>query len=258
MTAQQKQGSFSDLLPLLVQTGVGIIILLIFWLVVVNLPMLDEIDFPLDFTLAELIAAVLLLAITAMLVNFGNRMELRMAHVLPSFPQAGNLVKILVFIIATLIVYTALRPLVLPYINDLDWIYHLVFLLVVVGLLGFLGYSIYINMEQITLLFTSSGTSSSPVGGIVCNKCGEKNKSQATFCSYCGAELPRPPQCNSCGRVVKPGAKFCPSCGSGVSQAAGEAATATRDVPSGPTCPSCGTELKEGAKFCPSCGTPQG
>lgn len=66
-------------------------------------------------------------------------------------------------------------------------------------------------MEQIARLFTSSGKGVVPSAGVLCGECGENNKEDAAFCSYCGAELPQPLRCSSCGRVLKPETKFCPS-----------------------------------------------
>ncbi len=263
MQSQTKsQSSISQLLPLLMQTGVGIVILLIIWLVVSSLPMLGEISFPLDFTLTELLGAVLLTIIVVILCSFGSRMELRMRYLMASFPQAGTMIKQFVYLIVVLIVYFAYQPLAVPYMADLDWIYHLLFLIIFLAYLGILGFSIYNNMEEFTALITASkgapGAPSSAVS-VICGKCGEKNIDGAQFCSFCGETLPQPQKCG-CGHILKTGAKFCFSCGAKagdeVNQTAAEGATAAAPL-SINRCAACQVELKPGAKFCSKCGSAQ-
>jgi len=246
------KGTMEQLLPLFMQTGVGIIILLIIWLVIVNLPMLEEIAFPPRFTLTELLSAVVLTVIIGMLVSFGLRMELRLGYLVQNFPQGGIMIKQLVFLIAILIAYLAFRPIAVPYMGEVDWIYHLVFLIAFVAVLAVLGSLIYRNTEEIVEIFFGSkrhGPSSS--SALLCSKCGEKNAAGTKFCSFCGVEQPQPLQCSSCGVFLKPGAKFCPGCGA----ASGETSPRGEVTQGVTTCASCGSALKPGASFCRVCGT---
>ncbi len=253
--------TLKGLLPLVMQTGIAIVILLVVWLVISLLPMLEAIDIPLKFSLSELVGAVILTVIVMLLVNFATRLELRLRHLLADFPQGGTMAKLLLFLIAVLVGYTAYRPLALPYMTDLEWIYHLLFFGAFVAILGVLGYALYNNMEQLIALMTRSGGVPSTAEGTICSKCGEKTREANRFCLFCGAELPKPPTCGSCGRVLRPGVGFCPSCGAAAEAAVSEVATtktaAVSGAPAKPTCSSCSTELKEGAKFCPSCGAAQ-
>lgn len=228
--------TMEQLLPLFMQTGVGIVILLILWLVIVNLPMLEEISLPLEFTFAELLAAVVLTLIITMLVSFGMRMELRLGYLVTDFPQGGTMVKHFVFLIAILIAYFAFRPLGVPYLDEMDWIYHLLFLVVFLAVLAVLGKSIYSNIEAFTEFLTGSkrrGPSAS--AALLCSKCGEKSAAGTRFCSFCGEKLPQPLKCSGCGTFLRPGAKFCPGCGA----AAGE------PLPNG--------EARAGTSACASC-----
>jgi RNA polymerase subunit RPABC4/transcription elongation factor Spt4 len=245
------------------QTGVGVILLLIIWLVVNNLPMLNAIALPLDFTLTDLLGAAILTAIVVILCNFGVRMELRLAYLVKSFPQGGTMLKQLVYLIAVLIVYFAFRPLVVPYLKNYDWIYHLLFLVVFLAYLGILGYSIYNNIEELTAVISGRYIQEKPsvAANIVCGKCGEKNFHDSRFCSFCGAELPRPVKCSSCGTLLEPDAKFCYACGwkvgeSAENKAAGDAPEETVSYQT-PTCISCKAEIRPGVQFCPFCGTAQ-
>lgn len=89
--------------------------MLIVWLVIINLPMLEEITFPLEFTLTELLVAVVLTLIVSMLVSFGLRMELRLASLETDISQCGTMAKQFVFLIAVLITYFAFKPLAISY-----------------------------------------------------------------------------------------------------------------------------------------------
>lgn len=251
-----KSDTLRGLLPLVMQTGISIAILLIVWLVISLLPMLDAIDIPLKFTLSELIGAVILTVIIVLLVNFAIRLELRMSHLLADFPQGGTMAKLFVFMVAVLVGYSTYQPLVLPYIDNLEWVYHLLFFGVFAVILSVFGFTIYNNMEQLTALMTRSGRALSSTEGTTCPKCGEKNQGAGQFCSFCGMELPKLPQCVACGRILRPGVSFCPACGAAAGATAPGAAAAVA-LPAAPVCSSCSTQLKAGAKFCPSCGTAQ-
>jgi uncharacterized OB-fold protein len=260
--SEKTRRPFEQFFPMILQTVLGIIILLIIWLIISRLPMLEEIDFPLDFTLSELVGAGILTVIIAMLVSFAIRIELRMSYVFSQFPQGGTIVKNIVFLIAILIAYWAYKPLLDPYMGDLRWVYSLVFLFLFIMVLIILARNIYHNVEGISSIFT--GTKSSVV---ICNKCGNNNSGSSKFCSSCGAELPQITEftCKSCGEALKPGARFCPSCGAAAGEPKKEGqAAVVKDKASlqekttdSKKCVSCGAVLKEGAKFCSSCGDKQ-
>jgi len=244
------KGTIEQLLPLFMQTFVGIIILLIIWMVVSSLPMLDEISFPLDFTLTELLAAVILIIIAIMLINFGSRMELRLSYLVKNFPQGGTMVKQFIYLIAILIAYIALQPLALPYLAEFYWLYHVIFLLLFLIVIVILGSSIYSNSEEFVLLFTNPKRKGHVTTALnVCSKCGEKNSAGTKFCSFCGEKLNQPITCSGCGAILKPGAKFCSECG-----AVGDKATPGEAMQKTLSCQSCGVALKAVAKFCPDCG----
>ena len=91
MRVQPKpQGKFSELLPVMLQTGVGIVVLLVIWLVVSNLPMLARLPFPTKFTLGNLLAAIVLTVAAGMLISFGLRMEGDMARLIKPVPSGWH------------------------------------------------------------------------------------------------------------------------------------------------------------------------
>lgn len=248
----QPKSTMEQLLPLFVQTGVGIVILLIAWLVIANLPMLDRITIPLEFSLTQLIVAVILTIIIGMLIGFASRIELRLGYLVANFPQCGTMVKHFVYLIVILIAYFAFNPLAVPYMGEMDFIYHLLFLIAFLVVLVILGNTIYRNTEGFSQLLGSAAKSPGKPAAIslICSKCGEKNEYGTRFCSFCGEKLLQPLECSSCGNVLKPGARFCAVCGT----AAGSDSSEEKAVPETLSCSSCGSVLKPDAKFCPKCG----
>ncbi|UNC91100.1 hypothetical protein [Candidatus Contubernalis alkaliaceticus] len=63
---------------LVIQTGTGVAILLASWYIISMLPMLDDIQFPLLFSLSEMLKALILTILIWMLGIFGRRLELRL------------------------------------------------------------------------------------------------------------------------------------------------------------------------------------
>ncbi|MBT9143118.1 MAG: hypothetical protein DDT32_02246 [Syntrophomonadaceae bacterium] len=227
---QRPQSIQGQVLPLVIQIVGGVIILLIIWLVLDRLPMVREIQLPaeLKFDTTELLAAVILTIMMIMLVNFGMRMELSLGRIVPTFPQSGRMLKLLMFLIVIAIGYHAYLPLIEPHWGDLDWIYPVGFLVLFVITLAMLGYTIYIHIDRLGTLFSGLFTSGEkPViataEGPLCPGCGKKNKAGAGFCSFCGAKLPQPAtsgtNCKGCGAALKPDSRFCAACGFTVGEA---------------------------------------
>ncbi|MCL0065007.1 zinc ribbon domain-containing protein [Dehalococcoidia bacterium] len=232
MKPKLQESLLREVLPLVIQTGVGIIILLIARAVITDLDMVREIDIPVDFTFPQLLSAVILTIIVVVLLNFGTRMELRLARIVTDFPQSGQIVKLFVFLIAIGIAYGAYIPLLRHYWGDFDWAYHLSFLILFVVVLGMLGHTIYTQTERVTTLITglfSGAKQTIPISGaegLVCAACGGRNKAGASFCTSCGGKLSPletgASNCKGCGAALKPNTRFCVSCGLPVGEASSQ------------------------------------
>ena len=251
---EKSKNKFEQFFPMILQTVVGIVVVLIIWLIISRLPMLDEFNFPLAFTLASLVSACILTIIIALLISFSIRIELRMSYVFPRFTQLGTMVKYVVFLIIILIAYGAYKPLLSPYMGDLGWIYSLCFFILFIAVIFVLARSIYLNIEGITALFT--GTKSNMV---LCKKCGNRSRNDLKFCSTCGDELIQTMEtnCRNCGLALKPGITFCPGCGMDINALPKKSAVTESSYKENamlPSCTACGAILKEGAQFCSSCG----
>ncbi len=139
-----EQSTFKQLVPIFAQTGVALVILLLMWLIISNLPMLESINLPLPFNLTEFLSAVLMTIIVVLLINLGSRLQLRLLYIKPRFKNVQAIVRLLMSLIAVFLLYNAYRPILIPYLGNYEWAYHVFFLFWFIALLGFLGYSIYL------------------------------------------------------------------------------------------------------------------
>jgi len=259
---EKKVSNFKKLLPLLVQSFIGIALMYILWLIMTNLPMLAGIPFSLRFSLYSLVGAPILLIIVGMIIHFSLRMDNRLNYFYPGFPYWGQLVKNAGFLIGVLISYLALRPLLVPYMGNYGWIFHALFL---AGFVAFLGILIYliVNVLQKVFPLIWSGKISELGSGDLCVKCSMVLKPGAKFCPACGTKTggpapnhPEPHLCSYCKKPLLQGALFCPGCGTpaGLNAATESAATVNLGQE---VCISCKAALKSGSMFCPHCGSRQ-
>lgn len=243
-----------QLAPFFIQTGIGVLLLLVMWQIIIRLPMLAEIYFPLDFSIYDLLTAVFLTIIAYLFFHLGATIEVRMNYVDTRFIQSGTIVKQVIFLIVLSIVYVAYRPLIVPYLAEFAWVYHSLFLVLFLCLFAMLGMAIYRNSEALTeiTLNASQNTKASPSRGIVvCKQCAQKNPPGTAFCGFCGAVFKVEQQCSKCGAIIKEGSRFCNKCGAH----AEESFVASPQQNSGVLqCSKCGAAVKPGVKFCNSCG----
>jgi rRNA maturation endonuclease Nob1 len=245
------------LTPLFIQVGIGIIIVLVIWRLIISLPMLIEINFPLAFSIYDLIAAVMITIVIILLFHFGNVLEVYLNHLITRFSQAGTIAKQAIVLIIIFIAYISYQGVVIVYLNDLDWVYHLFFLIMFLCDLGMLGYSIYSNTGNITELTINAVNQSKKAypqkfnsSFTVCDQCGHKNNGKSKFCASCGSVLSKSKTCPQCGFELKNDESFCPQCGTRI-EAKLEVEEKEMDSYE---CWRCGFQLAPDAKFCPSCG----
>jgi len=248
------------LTPLFIQVGIGIIIVLVIWRLIISLPMLIEIEFPMLFTVYDLIAAVMITIVIVILFHFGNMLEVYLNHLVTKFSQSGTIAKQAIMLIIIFVAYISYKGIAIPYLDDLDWVYHLFFLIMFLFDLGMMGYSIYKNTGNITKLTMdavnqSKKTTPPTVYGnnLICGQCGHRNNAVSKFCALCGAELNKPKTCNECGFELKNNEQFCPKCGTRIANETKDGEKTTTTI-SNDKCWNCGFQLLPGAKFCPSCG----
>ncbi|RJQ04237.1 MAG: zinc-ribbon domain-containing protein [Bacillota bacterium] len=250
--------------PLVIQTVVGLFILLFSWAVVAFLPMVKEVYLPLEFTLEELLTGVILTVAIILLLSFGGRLERRLNLVGPGQGAAGRIVKFLMVLLSVMIAYVAYRPLAIPYLEglDLDWVYGVTFLGVCLIALALLGWSVYAYTEYLARAPRGRAVAAAAAGYVVCSRCGRRNEQGWKFCGACGAELfyPSLPVCPNCRTPGHPESRFCSVCGTPLQPAApaaeqGPAQTAAAAEPAVRACSKCGTMLRDGATFCTTCGT---
>lgn len=102
-------------------------------------------------------------------------------------------------------------------------------------------------------------------GVIRCPQCGAEVQSGVSFCSSCGAPMPKAQpisvddlvQCKNCGAMMKKEVRFCTMCGNPMNQlSVSEEKDSCEDKqPSRERiCPSCGAAVEEDVMFCTECG----
>ncbi len=177
-----------------VKTGSTILLLLIAWSIIINLPMLSAINLPLRFNINDIIGAVLLTIITVLLIRFGSDIKERFGIFKSQIPQLGTVITLFSYLVAVLILYFAYQPLALPYLANFAWVYHIAFLFIFLFFLVKLGQFIYQNIELFIESIVSRGGKPKDkkiVSSVKCTGCGENYLSDGrmSFCSKCGNKL---------------------------------------------------------------------
>ena len=216
-----------------VRTVVVILFLILLKLVLDALPMLQDLDIPnLPFTAQKIIGLLITLLIVAVLVKFGTDIRGQMEMAFWRFPESGQLVAAVVYIVAIIIAYNALSPWLDIALAENAWIYQLLFLILMAIPIVMIGVVLYRNIDTIADLITTrparplvEARAASP-SGRTCPQCHATNPPEAKFCLQCGAALPEP-----------------------------EPAPPEAVAPSTAVCPNCGAENEPGARFCMECGT---
>lgn len=240
------KSSIKHLLPLLIQTAIGIVMLLVGWMIISILPMIDEVDLPLEFSLSELLSAIVLTVLIVLLIDFTLKFSRKLDELNRSSKELyflEDLFKYVIYLIAIVIAYIAYLPLVVPYLNDFDWIYSLFFLLISIIIIGIIGYSVYNNSQKLGQLLverrsiaaskdnpddTGSGVEEIDFYEDQEEEEEEEEEDAGVESSVETGEATEPvpeedePQnepdkCPSCENILREGANFCNKCGTSVS-----------------------------------------
>ena len=191
------------------------------------------------------------LIIIIVLLRLAYTLETQLPVIEPRFSQGGLLTASIVHIVAIFIAYNSLLPLATTLLRQDDWVFQVVFLLLLCVPLFRGGKAFYKGIDDIIKFWTNRlGESSDNITS--CSICGYENELFAEFCSGCGSKLekstnPEVTTCKQCGVENESGAKFCLKCGASLlSNTDGK-----KNI-----CDQCNAENKSKAKFCTECGTP--
>lgn len=125
--------------------------------IVVRLPNLGASIPDVPITFRAVAVAIVSLIMAGILVNFGREIEPRLERVLPGpdeiVADVAEIVKLLAFLAAVLVVYDRLGGVVVPFLGDV-WIYNVVFLLIALVPTAIVAQRIFGNVEEITDLIT--------------------------------------------------------------------------------------------------------
>ncbi len=205
------------ILPVFIQTLTAIALLIAFWFLITLLPFFEELSLPMPFTLGELLSAILFTVIVVLALLFGVKLERSLYRRLTKFKTAGSMIKLLMVIGSVIILYIFYQPLVLPFTGEMDWVYHLFFLFLLIGLSGIFVYSAYKSLGSASVKTASASGDSSFTGSAVCPTCGFASPPGTPNCVTCG-EKPGKPElnCPACKESLMADARFCPGCGTQV------------------------------------------
>lgn len=148
--ASEKKSVLKKSLPLLIQTGVGLITVGVIWVIILYLPMIKEVKIPTRFTLSKLITAVIMTTVIAILIRFGILIKKAFkANEEFTFPL-GLIMSLIAYLLSVLIGYFTYKPLIEPYLPvSIMWVYPVAFLVVFVVFLGILGYIVFSSVGTI-------------------------------------------------------------------------------------------------------------
>lgn len=245
-----KTANSNILMPLVAKTVIGVVVLMIIWLLVSILPMIDDIELPLEFTLSELLTASILTILVVLLINFGERAEKVILKVY-QVSIFGTILKYGLYFISVIIIYTSFLDIFPPYMDEYDWIYNLIFLILAVIILAMIGFTLFTRSDELIYYFqqrkasqnsnmiTQSRAVEADALGLNCNNCGASVGEEDAFCTNCGRKLEKnETDLESAGEN---------------SQVEDEENGHHDDHEEG-VCKHCGTSLVEGAAFCIHCG----
>ena len=112
------------------------------------IPIFDQIEMPLRFTLTDLITAVVLIILIEILCDFGEKNEQYQFVTIYSTYQSGTVIKYLLYLLSAIIGYTAYKDIVTPYLGEYHWIYPTVFGLTIISILLLMVQKITQTSEQ--------------------------------------------------------------------------------------------------------------
>ena len=189
--------------------------------ILVRIPMLQELwIMEISMSGTDIASLTISLVMIGVLLNLGSVLRHGLPILVPRFPEGGTLAASIVHLVAIIVTYRTLLPLVTLLLKQEDlWIYRLVFLLFACYPLWRGGLACYRGIDAMTEFFASRiGVASGEA--IECPQCGAVNEAEAQFCAQCGSELAGLKQhadeeivCMYCETANPAGARYCTNCG---------------------------------------------
>ena len=215
----------------------GGVMLALFWIiqkVVEVLPMLRGLYFPVvNLTASSGVEILISLLMIWVLWETARQFSKEMQNAFPSWPQSRQVIISLTLLIALIVLYDWLLPIVTRFFPRDIWIYQDLFAVLVLYPLIRGGIAIYRSVDPVVQLLSKRAEKSIATPNIEkpsnaaypCPNCGIQNVPIAKFCSSCGVDLSKKsvavePICPKCGAKLDPAARFCISCGTPVMQPA--------------------------------------
>ncbi len=210
------RGLYASVLRLVVRL---IVLVIINW-ILTALPMVKAISIPgLPVAITSIISLFIgLVAVTVILV-FRQDFIPRLRANYPGYPQAATIVSEAITLAIIVIIYVMCEGSIRPFMQQLAWLYPVIFLAIALWPLYALIMTLYRSSESIAD-WASTKIAPAPTVGIAnelkCTSCGKLIPSSARYCTSCGASTGTSVSgstCTSCGAVNRAQDKYCLNCG---------------------------------------------
>ena len=168
---------------------VGLIILAIINWVLTNLPMVKAVSIPgSPVSITAIVSVVVGIIMISLLLVFGKEFAPRLQAALPTVPEIGTVVSATIALAVVTIAYTMFKAAIIPFMQELLWLYHLTFLIIAIWPLTTLITALYKSSNKIADLASVKIAETS--GELIkCTSCGAYISSSATFCPRCSCAV---------------------------------------------------------------------
>ncbi|MFW6035184.1 MAG: zinc ribbon domain-containing protein [Halothermotrichaceae bacterium] len=203
-----KKADLKILIKNFISTIIGLVILLVFRAIVVNLSAMEtEVFSDYDITIASILSVVILCLVGVLVFRFYKQSKPIVKDLFPGFEGAATLFENIIFIFIILIGYFALEGVIHPFLAEVDlgWLYQLIFV----------GLAVYPVYKISTIAIDSSDTIVDTIfkdRETKSESAEEQGKKEAAVAED-EEDINR---CSECGAPLEEGNKFCVNCGAKV------------------------------------------
>jgi uncharacterized protein YacL len=193
-----------ELLQPTIKLVLGLIVLLVIRGLLTWIPGTNTIVSSAGVTVATVLYSAVTLVIFGVILKYVFTAGAVLARVFEEIPEIKRVVQLVGVLIVTVWAYQLLNW--LPYFRTNPAVYNSVFLIIGVGVVGWLGYIFYMNIDDLSQHIselsmdtwgtlnqdntaTASDSGQSGGGTVNCPDCGDKASKDAEFCSSCGTSL---------------------------------------------------------------------
>jgi hypothetical protein len=181
---------------LLAVLTIRLVILLVgLWLfkeIIIALPFTQELTIPrMPIRLPILINCVVYLVVIVLLIGYARSLNSLWRQAFPRFADLAAIFAAIVYLLALVAAYYALRPIILAFATDpyILLVFQAVLFIIALVLIIRVGVILYMRLPDWLSNLRMERMLSSGSHEVACLHCGRLNAMQAKYCSACGSEL---------------------------------------------------------------------